>query len=233
MTERQELLAEAEELGLDFAKNAKTENIRKAVTAAIAEAAVDEARSKTVESIDEPTLAESLNIEVSAPAVETQSEMEARLQAQFDKKLAVKLAEVTVNVEKNVNRQSGVPLFGKPRVDAMRKATKLVRCIVTCRDPLKQSWEGEIISVANDVIGEQKKFVPFNLTEGYHLPQIIVNVLKSKKCTVFVNKKINGEQVKVGKSIDAYGIEILDALTKQELDELASEQRARRSIDEN
>jgi len=222
-TKRQELLAEAEELGLSFAKNAKTSAIEKAVETAKANAEY------------EPTVVTEVaeDLPIPEPAGLDEGAIRAQMEAEFEKKLADKISEITNNMEKNVATPvSGIQQSGRQRAAKVREATKLVRCIVTCRDPLKSAWEGEIISVANDVIGEQKKYIPFNVDAGYHIPQIIVNVLKSKKCTIFVNKRINGEQVKVGKEILAYGIEELEPLSQRELDELAAEQQARRSVDE-
>lgn len=229
MTERQELVAKAEQLGLSFAKNAKSAHIQEMIEKAEADDAVQTIR----DSIAEQDLTAEDEVETYVePRAETEAEMEARFKAVYEQKLAEQLTAATVNMEKNINTTSNTKLFGKPRMEAMKAATKLIRCIITCRDPLKTSWEGEIFSVSNDVIGEQKKYIPFNLDEGYHVPQIILNVLKDKKCTVFVNKRVNGEQVKVGKEINAYGIEILDPLTEHELSVLAAEQQARRSVDE-
>ena len=230
MTERQELVAEAERLGLSFAKNAKSKHIQDMIEKAQAEKAVQTVRDSIAEELS--AVEEHVEYIEDVDAVETTADIEARLRKEFEIKLQEQMTAATINMEKNVNEASNTRLFGKPRMDAIKKATKLIRCIVTCRDPLKNSWEGEIISVANDVIGEQKKYIPFNVDEGYHVPQIILNVLRDKKCTVFVNKRVNGEQVKVGKEINAYGIELLDPLTEHELGVLAAEQQARRSVDE-
>ena len=222
MTERQELIAEADELGLSFAKNAKTENIRKAIEAA------------NIEDVSEPDA----NV-LGAPEVKTgptESDIRAQLEKEFEAKLVMEKAKITANMEanmasKNESVQVGVQTWGKRKLDSMKRASKLIRCNVICKDPMKASWEGEIFSVANDVIGEVKKYIPFNTDEGYHIPQIIYNVMKDKECTIFVNKRINGENVKVGKIIKAYGFELLAPLTQDELDELGRDQMARRAID--
>ncbi len=243
MTERQELIAEAEELGLSFAKNAKTEKIKKAGAEAKAEAILDKARedegvienevdTEFVEDEETPEVA--LQKEV-LPGLDgpSESDIRAQIEAEMEAKFEEKMAITIANMEKNINAKTTgkqVP-FGRARLDAIKKATSLVRVVVICRDPMKAAWEGEIFNVSNDVIGEQKKYVPFNIEEGYHIPRIIYNAMKDKKCTVFVNKRINGEQVKVGKQINAYGIEILPPLTKDELSDLAADQSARMAID--
>jgi hypothetical protein len=98
---------------------------------------------------------------------------------------------------------------------------------------MKQSWDGEIFSVGNDVIGEVKRYVPFNIDSGWHIEKIIYDMLKSKECTVFVNKRNkNGDRIQEAKQIKAYGITVLPPLSKEELEELAASQRARHAIDE-
>ena len=97
---------------------------------------------------------------------------------------------------------------------------------------MKQNWDGEIITVSNDVVGDVKKYVPFNVEEGYHVPQMILNMLADRKCTIFVNKKgRDGKYVQTAKMINAHAIEYLPDLTQDELDELARAQAARLSID--
>jgi hypothetical protein len=57
-------------------------------------------------------------------------------------------------------------------------------------------------------------------------------MLRDRKCTIFVNKKgRDGKYVQTAKTINAHAIEFLPDLTQDELDELAAEQAARRSID--
>ena len=234
MDKRQMVIQRAEELGLKFAKNAKTEYIEKIIAEEEANIVMNEARS-AVEAKSEvftPESDEELVVDnnVESPDID-------KLRTQLKKELEVeyenKLRELQANMEANLNDKamSGNVPIGKQKLDLQKKATKLVRCVVSSRDPMKQSWPGEIITVSNDMTGLIKKFVPFNIDAGYHLPQMIVNVLKDKTCTVFVNKKINGETVKTGKQIKAYNIEILPPLTEHELTELAREQAARGSVD--
>ena len=223
MTEREELLEEAKSLGLEFAKNAKTDNIRKAVEQARLEKIDEEAREEVGLSEPEPT-------------PPTEEEIRAQLQKEFEEKLAQETAKITANIEANIAMKSeeaaqGNMSIGQAKLKARREAMKLVRVNVTCKDPLKQSWEGEIISAGNDVVGDVKKYIPFNTEDGYHIPQIILNALKEKTCTIFVKKRINGQTVNQGKQVKAYNIEELPPLTVEELEELARDQAARQAID--
>lgn len=228
MTERKQLLEEALSLGLKFAKNAKSTDIQKMVDQAKSESAMDDARA----AIQEPILEEGEELAdvilEEAPRM-SEAELRAEIEAEFEAKMKLRMANMEKNVNDEVSKRT-LPI-GQIKLNAIKEATKLVRCVVTCRDPAKQTWTGEIFNVSNDLIGDQKKYIPFGEENGYHVPQIIFNTLKDKKCTVFVNKRVNGETVKVGKQIKAYGLEVLPPLTQEELSELGSEQAARMSID--
>ena len=225
MTERQKLLEEAKALGLEFANNAKTENIKKAIAQAkeeaIEEEAFTEAGGEPVEKVSPPT----------------ELEIRAQVEAEYEAKMKSELAKMQANMEVNIASKddaAGVQraTLGQARLRARKEALKLIRVVITVKDPSKQSWEGEIISAGNDVIGEVKKFVPYmNAEEGYHLPQIILNVLKDKKCTVFVNRKgADGKMLKEAKQINAYAFEYLEPLTVDELTELGRSQTDRQAL---
>lgn len=105
------------------------------------------------------------------------------------------------------------------------EAEKLVRIRVTCMNPMKKDWPGEIISVGNRAVGTLKKYVPFNADEGWHIPKMIFDVMKARECQIFVTvKSKNGVSVRKGKLIKEFAIEVLDPLTPQELAELARRQ---------
>jgi ribosomal protein L16 Arg81 hydroxylase len=105
------------------------------------------------------------------------------------------------------------------------EAEALVRIRVTCMNPMKKDWNGEIITVGNRAVGTLKKYVPFNADEGWHVPQMIYDVLKARQCQIFVTEKTkNGVSVRKGKLIKEFAIEVLDPLTKDELAELARRQ---------
>jgi hypothetical protein len=106
----------------------------------------------------------------------------------------------------------------------IRNAGALVRVQVTCMDPGKKNWDGEFISVGSAKMGTFKKFVPYNGLP-YHLPRAILDEMKTRKCTVFINEKRGGETFKKGKLIDKYSIQELPPLTSEELEELARQQK--------
>ena len=118
------------------------------------------------------------------------------------------------------------------RREAALAATKLVRIRVTCMNPAKREWAGELFTAGNGLVKTTTKFVPFNNDEGWHVPQIILNVMKDRQCQIFVAKKLpNGTEARVGKMIKEFAIEELPPLTQKELDELARRQAIAKSVD--
>ena len=116
--------------------------------------------------------------------------------------------------------------FNRDRLAQNRKrVAQLVRCRVTCMNPNKKEWPGEIISVGSAKLGTFKKYVPFNTGEPYHLPRIIFDVLKEKKCSVFFNEtNAQGHKVRKSRLINEYALDELPRLTKEELKDLEQRQ---------
>lgn len=113
-----------------------------------------------------------------------------------------------------------------------REAHALVRIRLTCMNPAKKEWDGEIITTGNSLIGTVSKFVPFNAEEGWHVPHIIYEQLVARMCQVFVVKKTKGGvSVREGKLIREFAIEIMPQLTTAELHDLAQRQAMAKSID--
>ena len=106
-----------------------------------------------------------------------------------------------------------------------REALKLVRVRITCMNPAKKEWEGEIITVANNAVGTVKRYVPFNTEDPWHVEHILLEQLRERQCQIFVTEKDSrGNKVRKGKLIREFAIEVLDPLTEEELRELAQRQ---------
>ena len=104
-------------------------------------------------------------------------------------------------------------------------ANRLVRCRIVCMNPSKRNWTGEYISAGSSAIGTFKKFIPYNIDEPYHVPEIIYNYLKERKCRIGTTVKLpNGQEVNRYKLINEYAIEVLPPLTQEELKDLAQRQ---------
>jgi hypothetical protein len=112
------------------------------------------------------------------------------------------------------------------------EAEKLIRIRLTCMNPMKKDWNGEIITVGNSGVGSMKKYIPFNNEEGWHVPNFIYLQLKDRQCQTFVTAKTqNGVTMRKSKMIKEFAIEVLPPLTKEELAELARRQAMSHAID--
>ena len=122
---------------------------------------------------------------------------------------------------------------GEKRVRLTKKASRLVRVNVTCMNPNKKEYEGEIFTVSNSFVGTHKKFIPFNTTDGWHIPHIIYQQIINRKCQVFVTKKgPNGQKTRKGKLIKEYSVAVLPDLSQEEIDQLEIKQAVGNSIDD-
>jgi hypothetical protein len=113
-----------------------------------------------------------------------------------------------------------------------KEANRLVRVVVHNMNPNKKDWPGEIMTVSNSVVGTIKKYVPFNVENGYHVPQMILNLMKDRQYQKYTKKRLPGGQTKVESSLaPEFNIQILDPLTPKEMQELATKQALNHSID--
>lgn len=118
------------------------------------------------------------------------------------------------------------------RARKKREANELIRVRVACMNPAKKEWEGEIFTAGNSLVGSFKKYVPFNVEDGWHVPRIILDQMKDRMCQIFVTSTdARGNKVRKGKLIKEFSIEVMPALTKDELQELAQRQAMAKSID--
>lgn len=119
------------------------------------------------------------------------------------------------------------------RAKARDEALRLVRINVTCMNPLKKEWNGEIITVGNNLIGTVSKMVPFDTVDGWHVPNIIYQVLKDRQFQQFAAKKVRPGQPasRTTKLVREFAIEVLDPLTEQELKDLKQRQLAAKGLD--
>lgn len=114
-----------------------------------------------------------------------------------------------------------------------REANELIRIRVTCMNPAKAEWDGEIFTAGNSVVGSFSKFIPFNgADDGWHVPRIIYNQLVQRQCQVFTTvRDARGNSSRKGKLIKEFAIEVMPELTLEELKELAARQAATKAID--
>ena len=110
----------------------------------------------------------------------------------------------------------------------LKNAQKLVRCVVTTNNPNKVKLFGEFYSVRNAKIEGVTKFVPYGVIT--HIPEIILNVLKEKKCQLFKKVK-KGEAVYTEPVIiNEFSISILDDISAEELEAIKTRQLANKTL---
>ena len=121
----------------------------------------------------------------------------------------------------------------RQRIQAKRKeAAKQIRIVLTCKNPAKAEWPGEIFTAGSTLMGSHKKFVPFGNDEGWHVPSILLTMIEERQCQIHVNSTDEkGRKIKTGKLIREFDVRILDPLTLQEMEELKIKQAMSHSID--
>lgn len=110
------------------------------------------------------------------------------------------------------------------------QAKQMQRVIVTCNDPAKKEWQGEILEVGNSVIGEIKKYIPFGT--AWYVPNALLKMMKSKMYQRFYTRKDKfGNETRYGKNEPAYNISFIGNLDEADLQALAKKQMARGEAD--
>lgn len=121
---------------------------------------------------------------------------------------------------------------GQMRTRMRQEANQLIRVRLSCMNPDKKDWDGEIFTTGNSVVGTFTKFVPFGNEEGWHIPRIIYQQLINRQCQVFTTERdTRGNSIRKSKMIKEFAIEVLPDLTSDELQELARRQALSRAID--
>lgn len=112
---------------------------------------------------------------------------------------------------------------------------KLVRLRITNLDPKKKDLHGEIFTVANEVIGTVRKFIPYGevTDDGYHVPYILYQQLESRKfLSIRTGKdKRTGQPTVTSSWAKEFALEVLPPLTQEELNRLKTAQIAAGSVD--
>lgn len=118
------------------------------------------------------------------------------------------------------------------QAELLAEASKLIRIRLTCMNPNKKEWPGEIITVGNSVVGTFRKFIPFHAEAGWHVPNIIYQYLLERECqTFYTHVDSRGNKTRKGKLMKEFAIELLPALTQDELQEMARQQAMAHAID--
>jgi hypothetical protein len=160
------------------------------------------------------------------------------LKEKINAKLNTELPEETIPAEiakitAEPVMKSDAQLKAEHNVQLRKMANQLIRVNVTCMNPNKKEWMGEIFSVSNRVIGTIKKFVPFGAEAGWHVPNAILIMMKERMFQTFkVITLQNGKKGKKGFMTKEFAIEIMEPLTGSELQDLAQRQAMGNTIEQ-
>jgi len=112
-----------------------------------------------------------------------------------------------------------------------QKAMRLRRIVVVPNDNLMSTYPGLIFTVGSSSINKGrmiKKYVPFNNEDGWHVPQVIVDQIENAEMQKFKTVKMpNGEKQLQPYIAKKFNVQILDPLTKKEMEALAAAQLSR------
>ena len=113
-----------------------------------------------------------------------------------------------------------------------KEASKLHRVNIVCMDPNEKGKEGDWCSMSNRFIGVIKRYIPWNTENGTHVEDVLLNILKEKEYRKTIKKKVNGKVIKRSISVKKFSIDVLPALTSDELTELARVQSINKSTED-
>ena len=115
---------------------------------------------------------------------------------------------------------------------AIEDATALVRCKITCMNPAKREWQGEIFTAGNSVIGVVRKFIPYNspAAESFHIPRILLGSMKERKFLQTRSIKTTSGATQETYLAQEFVIVELPPLTEAELEELKIQQANNRGV---
>ena len=124
---------------------------------------------------------------------------------------------------------TAAPEVAESKFSAHRnEALKLVRVIITNLNPSKKEYEAEYFRAGNSVIPTVSRLVPFEVET--HVEQILLNHIKTRKYAFVKTFRKDGKDVSERLLRNEFQVEVLPALTKEELENLAAEQSKRQSV---
>lgn len=126
-------------------------------------------------------------------------------------------------------KAESAPSLVELRAEKRKEAMKLVRIRYTNMNARKKDVPGEFFTVANGIVGTIKRYVPYGeaAENGWHVEYAIYKMMKRRTFTTTVTKRDDkGRPYNTSVERKEFAIEVLDPLTKEELEQLAKDQRA-------
>ena len=206
-TEMELLKQRADMLGVTYSNNIGIETLRKRVEDAMAGNPQD----------PEPEAQEA------APSMES-------LTADLTAQVAATSSVDTKGLNPLVQDEPAAPTKAISLREHMRLTQmKLVRVRIQNLDPKKANLPGEIFAVANEYLGDVKKYIPFGETtdNGYHIPYCLYKMLKNRRFLNVRERKDRDGKIHIETAwVKEFALELLPDLTPEELKQLATAQIA-------
>lgn len=154
-----------------------------------------------------------------------------KLQAKIDAKMNGE-EQKPAEPEQTINALAPVTNID-PRAQLIEDEMKLVRVRITNLDPKKKNLPGEILTLANEVLGTVRKFIPFGevTDNGYHVPQCLYRMMDERKFLDIRTRKKDGKTYIEQRWAKEFALEVLPQLTPQELARLATAQIAAGTVE--
>jgi len=112
-----------------------------------------------------------------------------------------------------------------------QRALRMQRIVVSPNDPLMSSHNGLIFTVGSSSVNNGrmiKKYVPFNVDDGWYVPQIIIDQIEAAQMQKFRTVTApNGEKVLEAYLTKKFNVQILPPLTPADMERLAAAQQAK------
>lgn len=156
----------------------------------------------------------------------------------YQAKLAAAYAEKLAKQAPRKPLPNNLPVTANPNETKNQRRHRMVnearrnrRVTIICQNPDKREWDGEVMSCGNSFVGQTKKFVPFNTDTPYHVPQILLDMILDRKCTVYktVKDKYGAESQKQG-LIKEFSVTFHDELTLDEHSDIVKIQQLEKGV---
>lgn len=122
------------------------------------------------------------------------------------------------------------------RAAVRKEAQKRIRVKVVNMDPTKKNHTAELFTFSNDSVGTIKQVVPLDSPVGFHIPQVLLEVIRERKYRITKYRKgrgIRGQEEDIPYSVElpSFSVEVLPPLSAAELDNIKQRQLAQAKID--